>query len=223
MPGPGKPFKPGQFDPTQPQHPAIMRTPEQAIEKGIAAGEQGHRVGLFGSSESNAGVYGRSASGHAGYFEGLVYVKGDISAEGDIRLTNADCAEDFDVSLDEEIEPGAVMVLAHDGKVQMSSQAYDRKVAGVVSGAGGYKPGIILDNQNGRPGRFPIALFGKVCCKVDAQYGVIEPGDLLTTSPTLGHAMKASDTRRAFGAVIGKALGRWHEGQGLVPMLVVLQ
>lgn len=223
MAGKGKPFDLGPVSNPQSQHPAHMYSPEQAITKGVAAGAEGYRVGLFGASQSNTGVHGRSESGHAGYFDGKVHVKGDISAEGDIRLVNADCAEDFDASHEEGVEPGTVMVLAHDGKVQMSSQAYDRKVAGVVSGAGGYKPGIILDNQNGRPGRFPIALFGKVCCKVDAQYGVIEPGDLLTTSPTLGHAMKASNTRRAFGAVIGKALGRWHEGQGLVPMLVVLQ
>jgi len=55
--------------------------------------------------------------------------------------------------------------------------------------------------------RKPVALFGKVYCKVDANLGAIEVGDLLTTSPTRGHAMKAQDPAqdplRAFGAAIG--------------------
>jgi hypothetical protein len=51
----------------------------------------------------------------------------------------------------------------------------------------------------------------------------IEVGDLLTTSPTPGHAMKATDPVRAFGAVIGKALRALGDGQGLIPILVALQ
>jgi hypothetical protein len=63
----------------------------------------------------------------------------------------------------------------------------------------------------------------KVYCKVDAQYGPVEVGDLLTTSPTPGHAMKASDLLKAFGAVIGKALRPLASGQELIPILIALQ
>jgi hypothetical protein len=35
--------------------------------------------------------------------------------------------------------------------------------------------------------------------------------------------MKATDPGRAFGAVIGKALGPLQEGRGLIPILVALQ
>jgi hypothetical protein len=153
----------------------------------------------------------------AGRFEGHVEVTGDI------RLTNADCAEDFDVLEAEQVEPGTVMVIDEAGALQQSQRAYDKKVAGVVSGAGGYKPGIVLDRQQSQQTRQPIALLGKVYCKVDAQYGAIEVGDLLTTSPTPGHAMKATDTVRAFGAVIGKALQGMAQGQGMIPVLVALQ
>jgi hypothetical protein len=66
-------------------------------------------------------------------------------------------------------------------------------------------------------------LLGKVYCKVDAGYGAIAIGDLLTTSPTPGHAMKAEDPLKAFGAVIGKALRPLKEGQGLLPILIALQ
>ena len=47
--------------------------------------------------------------------------------------------------------------------------------------------------------------------------------DLLTTSASPGHAMKASEPLRAFGAVIGKALRPLAEGQGLIPILIALQ
>jgi hypothetical protein len=57
----------------------------------------------------------------------------------------------------------------------------------------------------------------------DASESPIGVGDLLTTSQTAGHAMKATDPRRAFGAVLGKALGSLKEGHGLLPVLVALQ
>jgi hypothetical protein len=148
---------------------------------------------------------------------------GDIETTGDIRLTNADCAEDFDICDPDQIEPGTVMVLGADGKLQPSQSAYDKRVAGVISGAGDYKPGIVLDKQQSRIGRKPIALLGKVFCKVDAEQGAIDIGDLLTTAHRPGHAMKANDPLKAFGSVIGKALRPWTEGQGMIPILIALQ
>jgi hypothetical protein len=68
-----------------------------------------------------------------------------------------------------------------------------------------------------------VALIGKVYCKVDADSGAIAVGDLLTTAATPGHAMKAADPARAFGAVIGKALAPLAKGCGLIPILVALQ
>jgi hypothetical protein len=104
-----------------------------------------------------------------------------------------------------------------------SSQPYDRRVAGVVSGAGNYRPGIVMDRNTSDRVRQPIALMGKVFCLVDAGYGAVSVGDLLTTSATPGHAMKAGDPQRAFGSVIGKAMRPLPEGQGLVPILIALQ
>jgi hypothetical protein len=62
-----------------------------------------------------------------------------------------------------------------------------------------------------------------VYCLVDAEYGAIEPGDLLTTSDTPGYAMRVDDSARASGATIGKAMGRLDGGRGLVLVLVGLQ
>ena len=138
----------------------------------------------------------------------------------DVILQGADCAENFDV-LDDAV-PGSVMVITDDGGLRVSSEQYDRRVAGVIAGAGPFRPGIVLDGESsGR--RQPISLVGKVHCKVDATYGEIEVGSLLTTSETPGHAMHAADPQRAFGAVVGKALAPLREGTGTIPILVGLQ
>ena len=148
---------------------------------------------------------------------------GNVSVSGDVLLTGADCAEDFDVSAGVMPEPGTVVIIAEDGTLRESQEAYDKKVAGVVSGAGEYRHGLVLDKRTSQEGRIPVALIGKVYCKVDAQYSPIGVGDLLTTSPTPGHAMKATEPDRVFGTVIGKALRSISGGRGLIPILISLQ
>jgi len=170
--------------------------------------------GLHASSLGNTKPF-------AAVFDGPIQHNGDFHCSGDIFLPGADCAEQFDVV--EPIEPGTVVVLDRQGALRQSQIAYDKKVAGVVSGAGPFRPGIILGKQKGFTDRLPVALVGKVYCKVDAQYAPIEVGDMLTTSPTPGHAMKAADPTRAPGAVIGKALGSLSVGSGLISILVSLQ
>jgi hypothetical protein len=178
---------------------------------------------------NNAGngfaIYGKKAgsAGFAGFFEGNVWIGGDLGVGKDIKLTGADCAEEFEVCGSEEVHPGTVMTLGDDGKLRPCQDPYDKRVVGVISGAGSYRPALVLDTQPHDEDRKPLALVGKVYCSVDATYGPIRTGDLLTTSPTAGHAMKAADAVKAFGAVIGKALGPLKEGCGLVPIIVALQ
>jgi hypothetical protein len=147
---------------------------------------------------------------------------GAVTATDVVLTGGGDCAEEFDLE-DAQLQPGSVVVFTDNGGVAYTTAAYDRRVAGVISGAGSYRPGVILDRQAARSPRAPVALMGKVFCKVDAAFGAISVGDLLTTSPTAGCAMKATDPNRSFGAVIGKALASHAEGLGLIPMLVTLQ
>jgi hypothetical protein len=149
----------------------------------------------------------------------------NINVKEDIILANSDCAEEFDLedSSTGEPLPGCVMVIGDEGSVRLSTSAYDKRVAGVISGAGAFKPGIILDRRTSDSRRPAVALMGRVFCKADTTNGPIEVGDLLTTSGTPGHAMKATDSSRAFGAVIGKALRRLREGKDLIPILIALQ
>jgi hypothetical protein len=193
------------------------------------------QCGVFGASDSGAGVlgYSRNPASHAVFaFGGLKAIAlgrpfaaefvGDIQVDGDVLLTGADCAEQFDAHQAALVEPGTVVVIGEDGVLRRSEQAYDTRVAGVVAGAGIYRPAIVLDRQTSAADRVSISLIGKVCCNVDAQFGAIAVGDLLTTSSTPGHAMKASDPSRAFGAIIGKALKPLQTGVGLIPILVAL-
>jgi hypothetical protein len=173
---------------------------------------------------TGAALYARKEGsiGHAGFFDGEVYVTRSVTVEGDVILRNADCAEEFTVADPELAQPGTVMVIGEDGRAVPCASPYDHRVLGVVSGAGDFRPALLLDRQGG-PARRPIALVGKVWCRVDAGHGAIRPGDLLTTSSTPGHAMRASDGTRAPGAMIGKALAALDAGWGTIPILAILQ
>lgn len=175
-------------------------------------------TGVAGVSASGNGVYGRSDSGMAGYFDGHLQVTGEI------RMDGADFAEQFTVPLD--VAPGTVMVIGEAGQLAISNGSYDKRVAGVVAGAGRYRPGIVLDTS-GQPvvdrARQAVSLMGKTYCMADADHGAIAVGDLLTTADRPGCAMRAADRDRAFGAVLGKALEPLSEGQRLIAILVALQ
>ena len=210
-----------------------IRAVSEADRPALEAEAKGNGSGLVAQSDRGGdGVFGVSATGvgvHAkggklaGFFEGDVQVTGKVTVQGDILLPNADCAEDFDISGATAAEPGTVMVIDDAGELVASTEAYDRRVAGVVSGAGQYKPAIVLDRRETAAVRQPIALLGKTFCKVDAQFGAIAVGDLLTTSHTPGHAMATNDPAKSFGAVIGKALRPLAKGQGVIPILIALQ
>ena len=157
---------------------------------------------------------------------GTISIPGVLEVAGDVRLTGADCAEQFPVTstATPTLEPGTVVVLTAEGRVQQSTEAYDKRVAGVVSGAADCRPGIVLGQQrDSGEERVPIALIGTVYCKIDADLAAVEVGDLLTTSATPGHAMKADDSLKAFGSIVGKALRPLAAGKGLIPILATLQ
>ncbi|HEX6226783.1 MAG TPA: hypothetical protein VFZ52_20330 [Chryseolinea sp.] len=138
----------------------------------------------------------------------------------------ADFAENFDVVESDMLLPGTIVSISTDnsGQLRISDKAYDKTVAGIISGAGGIKPGMLMGQEGTiANGKHPVALTGRVYCLADASHGEINPGDLLTTSPTLGHAMKVTDHEAARGAIIGKAMTSIKNGKGLVLVLVSLQ
>lgn len=167
------------------------------------------------------------SSGNA-TFDGDLTV-GGTTTTGVLTITGgSDLSERFDVrSSGAAVEPGVVVCIdpANPGQLVVSGKAYDRTIAGVISGAGGVNPGMVM-SQTGTiaDGKLPVALTGRVWVRCDAGAGAIEPGDLLTTADTPGCAMKVTDHARAQGAVLGKAMSPLAAGErGLVLVLVNLQ
>ncbi len=136
----------------------------------------------------------------------------------------ADLAEPFAMSHD-GVEPGTVVVIdeKNPGKLKASTRSYDKKVAGIVSGANGIRPGISMIQEDALEAGENVALSGRVFVKADTSAGSIEPGDLLTTSSIPGRAMKAADHDQAQGAILGKAMTSLNESEGMVLVLVTLQ
>jgi len=142
-----------------------------------------------------------------------------------LQITGADLAERFPTR-DHSAEPGTVMEIdpEHPGMLRIAQGAYNQRVAGVVSGANDFPAGAILGHADGNEEAPAIALSGRVWVRCDATTLEIAPGDLLTTSDTPGHAMKATDRERAHGSVLGKAMTPLTQGQrGMVLVLVNLQ
>lgn len=206
-------------------------------------GESNSSVGVWGNSISSVGVqgstaagftsgvygYATNASGYGGIFrntaggpalwaDGLAFVK-TLQILG-----GADIVEGFETG-ENALEAGTVVVIDEHrpGELRASDRAYDHRVAGVVSGAGGIEPGLKLGQEGKLDGDTPVAMSGRVYVRCSAENGAIRPGDLLTTASTAGHAMRSSDPARANGAVIGKAMSALDRGTGLVLVLVNLQ
>jgi len=147
----------------------------------------------------------------------------------------SDFSENFDINAvstmrgaagSAKVKAGMVVSidLTNASKLVISTRAYDRRVAGIISGAGGIKPGMLMGQMGtSADGKYPVSLSGRVYCWADASHGAIRPGDLLTTSNVPGYAMKVTNQSRARGAIIGKAMTALKRGTGLVLVLVSLQ
>jgi len=129
-----------------------------------------------------------------------------------IEITGADLAEKFPTT--DEVEPGMLVAIKDDnsGNLCLARGAYNHRVAGAV-----------LGNLPGHGDAPAIALTGRCYVWCDASSGAIAAGDLLTTSDTPGHAMRAADRERAAGAIVGKAMTGLSSGRGLILVLVNLQ
>jgi hypothetical protein len=138
-------------------------------------------------------------------------IQGYWSLTGSSRLqaTYADLAEYYEG--DQEYEPGTVLVFGGEKEVTTSNVINDTRVAGVVTTNPAY---IMNSEQVGL--KVCIALAGRVPCKV---IGRVKKGDMLTTSATLGYAVKALNP--TLGSIIGKALEDKDYGEAGVIQIAV--
>jgi hypothetical protein len=192
-----------------------------AVHAGVAGAntnKTGTGFGVYAESDSPSGSALYATGGHwAGFFNGNVRITGQLNPSG------GDVAERFPVV--GNAAPGTVVAIdtAHPGALRVASGAYNRTVAGVVSGANALSPGIVLAGAPAGSTERPVAMTGRVGVRCDAGPGAIRPGDLLTTAKRPGYAMRVLDYRRAMGATIGKAMTGLKRGRGLVLALISLQ
>ena len=167
----------------------------------------------------------------------------DILSNGNVGIGNPNPTEKLDVNgttktkvleitggsdvvekidSDYKLEPGDIVVLDpnNEGKVKLTSIPYDKKVAGVISGANGVKSGLTLSQEDVLFGEYPLAMMGRVYAKVT---GKVEIGDLITTSDKEGYGMAITDYAKSNGTVIGKAMSAQDKGEGYILLLVNLQ
>ncbi len=118
------------------------------------------------------------------------------------------------------VGPGDVVALdpGDTERVVAAAGRADPLVVGIASA----EAGVTLAGADTFPKpSATVVLSGVTLCNVDAGYGAILPGDLLTASPTPGHAMRAADPLP--GTVVAKALEPLAEGQGMIHVLLMLR
>jgi hypothetical protein len=166
-------------------------------------------------------------AGSDGVFNELFRVDHDGNVfAASYNIGGADFAESMSVTgKRSQYEPGDLLAIdrtAHS-RLARSNRAYSTLVAGIYS----TKPGVLgsqhmMDDPK-LTTEVPMAVVGIVPCKVSAENGSIDTGDLLVASSTPGYAMKGTDRNRMLGAVVGKALEPLRNGTGLIQVLVTLQ
>ncbi|MDA3898973.1 MAG: discoidin domain-containing protein [Spirochaetes bacterium] len=151
------------------------------------------------------------------HFHGIIHLSNDSEEN-----TTTNIAEMFELENDDFISHGDVVVASENGGslLKRTHKAYDRAAIGIIAG----KPALSLNNSGKETKLYPIALAGKVMCKVDARNHPIVPGDLIVTSDTPGCAMKGTiDSFEKIGTVIGKALEGIESGTGVIPVFLTHQ
>ena len=151
------------------------------------------------------------------------HVAGDAQVDGNIAAKYQDVAEW--VKAPTSLPSGTVVIIdpLNQNRVVQAHEAYDVRVAGVVSD----RPGILLGEAGGD--KVKVAQSGRVKVKVDATFGPVAAGDLLVTSPNPGHAMRSTPIEvgptviHRPGTLLGKALEPLGEGQGEILVLLTLQ
>ncbi|MBA4372792.1 MAG: hypothetical protein C0402_07990 [Thermodesulfovibrio sp.] len=147
---------------------------------------------------------------------------GLVRANGGYLTGGADVAEHIPVLKSPTLADVVEIDPEHEGYFRPAQTPNSTLVAGVISS----NPGLTMnaaDPAGDLPEQGPrLALTGRVPVKVSSENGPIRPGDLLVSSSTAGHAMRALANPTP-GTIVGKALGSLKQGTGTVEMLIMLR
>lgn len=175
------------------------------------------------------GVNGQSATPRTPGWGGGIHTW-DIEVEGTgwsrhgWLTEQGDMAENF--ACEVALQPADVVSFDPDrDAVVRSTTRNDVLVCGVVSTA----PGVLLNSDPDLldgDRQVPVALCGRVPCRVVDENGPIRRGDLLTSSSVPGHAMRAEpiivgdEPVYRSGTIVGKALAAHAAGRGVIDIFV---
>ncbi|HSM58157.1 MAG TPA: hypothetical protein VK879_18525 [Candidatus Sulfomarinibacteraceae bacterium] len=217
---------------------------------GVYGRTDNNYAGYF-QSNNYRGLYARSASGYyAGYFtnQGGSTQPG-MYVNGTLTVTGSKTGYVVDVCLNEgpeSLEVGDVVAVVGVGDPVVGEIPVMRVVKATAENAsavvGVVDQRFLVDEENGesiarpdtavpqldagngiQPGEYVsvVTLGTFKLIKVDASFGAIQPGDLLTPSPNAGYAMRAGEAMP--GTIIGKALDGLETGQGVIAVYVTMQ
>ena len=158
-----------------------------------------------------------------------VMANGDTNVSGNLRAgsltlgtsTNpGDLAEKVDINPSEYVEAGDVLMVDDyaEDMYKKSNQAYETKIAGVVS----ENPTIVIGNGKTNHTAH-LAMTGRTIVKVNIQNGEIKRGDLLTSSDIPGQAMRYDqtiDNTNQIVGIIGIALQNADQTTKKIPVLI---
>ncbi len=204
---------------------SVTFTPSAPLQEGRT-----YYIELQGSSGPEDTAGNAMASGFSSSFESnmpdtaavfRVAASGDVLADGTTSAASfatgaADVAEWVEVS--EAVEPGMVVELDPTSPLayRPSRTACSPLVAGVIS----TEPGVEMGLKDHSSGTALLALVGIVPLWVTDEGGPIEPGDLLVSSSTPGHAMRWDGEGLCPCTLVGKALEPLIGAQGLILVLL---
>ncbi len=227
--------------------PAMFLSNEKNLGIGLGADSPTHKLDVGGAINLLKGSTGKAIfvngvealwyngdyfswgyGGNKNYFADAVDIGGALDVNGRTKtktleiVGGSDGAEYFNVLADEELDAGSLVIIdnTQDDKLKISEEPYDTRLAGIISGAGGVQPGIVLQQKGVLEGNQLISIWGRVKVKATTENGSIKPGDLLTSSSLKGHVMKATKRKKSRGAIIGRALSSLESGEGLVLVLI---
>jgi len=218
------------------------KKPQVIIKSGEASIDQGV-IEVYNSSGNRTikidGQAGYKSHAHISLWDGInkskktIEINSNWNGSGNSRIQTdvleitggSDLSEKFSVTEGPLVpKPGMLVSIdpKNEGKLMITESKNDRKIAGIISGAKGINTGLLMSQKESiADGDYPVALTGRTYVLANMENGDIVPGDFMTSSSTLGQAMKVLSFEKSQGSIIGKAMSK-IDNQGYVLVLVNL-
>ncbi|AAS72032.1 discoidin domain-containing protein [Leptospira interrogans] len=212
----------------------------------------GEKFGVRGDSSSvdkdSAGVIGLAKRGFGGIFHSrsgvallasgkgipslgetgsgkALVAEGESEFLGTVRIStgkNTDCiARFFPVNPSDVISEGDILVMGEDGRLQKAKSANATHTIGVAVKSAALLFGSQPSSSDGP--HWLVAVSGVATVNADASAYPIQPGNLLVTGLTGGHAVRISAESLRPGSLFGKALTSLRSGRGQIQILLCFQ